>query len=141
MRSACLFVIPLMFAVGCTQGHGTASVAGTVLYRNQPVDGATIIFHPQAHDATAKPAQGRTDGSGRFTLTTYFGPTDQPAGALPGDYKVTITKIDEPAGAYDPHKDPPLKNHLPVKYSTSQQSPLSVTIKSGSNRPEFKLED
>lgn len=42
-------------------------------------------------------------------MTTYFGPTDQRAGALPGEYTVTVTKIDEPQGAYDPHKDPPLK--------------------------------
>ncbi|MBW8886070.1 MAG: hypothetical protein JF612_15130 [Planctomycetia bacterium] len=49
--------------------------------------------------------------------------------------------IDEPQGTFDPHKDPPPKNHLPAKYSTPQQSPLTVTIKPGSNRPELKLED
>ena len=32
---------------GCSSGHGTASVSGTVLYKNQPVDGATVIFHPK----------------------------------------------------------------------------------------------
>jgi hypothetical protein len=136
-----LALIGVLFLFGCSTGHGTATVSGTVLYKNQPVDGATVIFHPKGEGPTAKPAQGKTDSSGRFTLTTYFSPTDQPAGALPGDYSVTITKIDEPQGAYDPHKDPPLKNHLPLKYSTPQQSPLTATIKPGSNKPEFKLED
>ena len=126
---------------GCSNSHGTASVAGTVLYKNQPVDGATVIFHPKGDASKAKPAQGKSESGGRFTVSTYFGPDDQASGALPGDYAVTVTKIDEPQGAYDPHKDPPLKNHLPTKYSTPQQSPLTVTIKAGANRPTLQLDD
>ena len=63
------------------------------------------------------------------------------AGAMPGEYKVTVTKIDEPVGIFDPHKDPPPKNHLPKKYMTPQDSPLKVTIKPGSNPVELKVED
>jgi hypothetical protein len=125
---------------GCSNSHGTASVSGTVLYKNQPVDGATVIFHPKG-DTGAKPAQGKSESGGRFTVTTYFGPDEQPSGALPGDYTVTVTKIDEPKGAFDPHKDPPPKNHLPTKYSTPQTSPLTVTVKSGGNRPTLSLEE
>ena len=136
-----LLALLLGMLAGCSGGHGTASVNGAVLYKNQPVDGATVIFHPQGDAAIQKPAQGKSESSGRFSVTTYFGPDNQAAGALPGDYKVTVTKIDEPVGAFDPHKDPPPKNHLPVKYMTPQQSPLAVTIKPGSNRPELKLED
>jgi len=135
------FSIALLLLAGCSGGHGTAVVSGTVLYKSQPVEGATVNFLPKGEGPNAKPAHGKTDSSGRFTLTTYFGPTEQPAGALPGDYIVTITKIDEPQGTYDPHKDPPLKNHLPLKYSTPQQTPLTATIKPGANRPEFKLDD
>jgi hypothetical protein len=135
------FAIALVCLLGCSSSHGTATVSGTVLYKDQPVDGATVIFHPKGEGPSAKPAQGKTDSGGHFTLTTYFSPAEQPAGALPGEYAVTVTKIDEPQGAYDPHKDPPLKNHVPAKYSTPQQSPLSASIKPGTNRPEFKLED
>src|SRR5262245_27589254 len=135
------FTIALVGLLGRSSSHGTATVSGTVLYKDQPVEGATVIFHPKGEGPTAKPAQGKTDSGGHFTLTTYFSPTEQPAGALPGEYAVTVTKIDEPQGAYDPHKDPPLKNHLPAKYSPPQQSPLTATIKPGANRPEFKLED
>jgi hypothetical protein len=134
-----LLAVPLL--AGCSTGHGTASVSGIVLYKNQPVDGATVSFLPKGEGPTAKPAHGKTDGSGHFMLTTYFGPTEQPAGALPGEYKVTVTKIDEPKGAFDPHKDPPPKNHLPARYMTPQQSPLTATIKDGANRLEFKLDD
>ena len=136
-----IFLIWLTLLIGCSGTHGTASVSGTVIYKRQPVEGATVIFHPKGEGLTAKPAQGKTDSGGHFTVTTYFGPDDQPAGAVPGDYAVTVTKIDEPQGAFDPHKDPPPKNHLPVRYSTPQQSPLTVTIKLGSNRPELNLED
>jgi len=126
---------------GCSGAHGTASVSGTVLYKGQPIEGATVIFHPKGEGTIAKPAQGKTDSGGHFTVSSYFGPGYQPSGALPGDYAVTVTKIDEPQGTFDPHKDPPPKNHLPVKYSTPQHSPLIVTIKPGSNRPGLKLED
>ena len=136
-----LLLISLTSLLGCSNSHGTASVSGTVLYKNQPVADATVILHPKGEGPTAKPAQGKTNSSGRFTVTTYFAPGEQPAGALPGEYAVTVTKIDEPQGAFDPHKDPPPKNHLPTKYSTPQQSPLTVTIKPGANRPELKLED
>ena len=105
---AALLLAPLL---GCSGAHGTASVSGTVLYKGQPVEGATVIFHPKGETPTAKPAQGKTDSGGHFSLAIYFGPGDQPSGALPGDYSVTVTKIDEPQGTFDPHKDPPPKNH------------------------------
>jgi len=132
----------VVLLAGCSSGHGTASVTGTVLYKGQPVAGAAVSFLPKSEEATAKPARGTTDASGRFTLTSYFGPDEQPAGALPGEYSVTITKIDEPSGAFDPFKDPPPKNHLPAKYSTPQRSGLTATVKAGeTNQFEFKLED
>ena len=130
----------LLVLVGCSGGHGTVTVTGTVLYKDKPVEGATISFVPKGDGATAKPARGKTDGSGRFTVTTYFGPGDEPAGALPGEYTVMVSKIDEPVGAFDPHKDPPPKHHLPLKYEDAK-SPLSASIKPGSNKLEFKLED
>jgi hypothetical protein len=117
-------------------------VTGIVTYKNQPVAGAAVSFLPKSEAKDAKPAQGRTDSGGRFTLTTYLTPDEQPAGAMPGEYAVTVTKIDEPQGAYDPLKDPPLKNHVPDKYGTPQKSPLTASVKaSGSNHFEFKLED
>jgi len=136
-----LLALTQCLITGCSNRHGTASVAGIVLYKNQPVDGATVVFHPKGDGVTAKPAQGKSESGGRFTVSTYFGPDEQPSGALPGDYTVTVTKIDEPKGAFDPHKDPPPKNHLPTKYSTPQTSPLTVTVKPGRNRPTVSLDD
>src|SRR5262245_60707077 len=92
------FFAALYFTVvftGCSNPHGLASISGTVLYKGQPVDGATVTFLPKSEEPTAKAAHGKSDSRGHFTLTTYFSPDDQPAGAMPGDYAVTITKIDE----------------------------------------------
>src|SRR5262252_4544456 len=128
-----LFLTLLLSLAGCSSSHGTASVNGTVLYKDQPVEGATVSLLPKGEGPQAKPAHGKTDSGGHFTVTTYFGPDDQPAGALPGDYAVIISKIDEPQGAFDPHKDPPPKHHLPLKYEGATTSPLTTTIKPGSN--------
>jgi hypothetical protein len=130
-----------VLAAGCSNSHGTVGVSGIVTYKNQSIDGATIVFHPKGNAQAAKPAQGKSGSGGRFAVSTYFGPDEQPAGALPGDYTVTVTKIDEPQGAFDPHKDPPPKNHLPTKYSTPQTSPLSATVKPGGNRLKLELTD
>jgi len=127
---------------GCGKSHGTATVTGNVLYKDRPVAGATVSFLPKSEQTEAKSATGKSDSGGHFTLTTYFDADDQPPGALPGAYAVTITKIDEPQGAFDPHKDPPPKNHLPVKYGSPRDSPLSAEVKSsGGNHFEFKLAD
>jgi hypothetical protein len=136
------YVIGVLLLAGCGDSHGTAKVTGVVLYKEQPVADATVNFLPKGDQPNAKGATGKTDSSGRFTLATYINPDEQPAGALPGTYAVTVTKIDEPQGVFDPHKDPPPKNHLPAKYGGTQQSPLSAEVKSsGRNHFEFKLTD
>jgi len=103
--------------------------------------GSAIRRKAQPATAQAPATRGKSDRGGRFDVATYFGPDEQPAGALPGDYKVTVTKIDEPKGAFDPHKDPPPKNHLPAKYRTPQTSSLTATIKPGRNRVTLELND
>ena len=145
MLKTCFSAVGLMLlvaALGCGGGRGTADVAGTVKYKGQPVAGATVTFLPKSSDAKAKSATGRTDGSGQYTLSTYFSPDEQPSGAIPGDYVVTVTKIDEPEGIVDPYKGQVPKNQLPDKYSNPQRSPLSAAVKSGAaNRFDFSLED
>lgn len=135
-------IVGALVLAGCGDSHGTAGVTGVVVYKDQPVADATVNFLPKSDRPDAKGSTGKTDSSGRFTLTTYISPDEQPAGALPGSYAVTVTKIDEPQGVFDPHKDPPPKNQLPTKYGGALQSPLAAEVKSsGSNHFEFKLTD
>ena len=73
---------------GCTAGSsGTIPVTGKVTKGGQPVSGAAVTFAPGATDG--KPAAGTTDASGVYKLTTFVNGD----GALPGSYKVTITKF------------------------------------------------
>jgi hypothetical protein len=68
-------------------------VTGKVSKGGQPVSGATVTFLPQGTDGRA--ATGTTDASGVYNLTTF----ESGDGALPGSYKVMITKF---AGAATP---------------------------------------
>ncbi|MCL6504442.1 MAG: carboxypeptidase-like regulatory domain-containing protein [Pirellulales bacterium] len=80
----------------------TVPVTGKVTYNGQPVEGATVAFIPNNPDG--RPARGTTDAQGVYTLVTYLGPNDQPSGAEPGEYKVTIEKTQVAPGSALPGK-------------------------------------
>jgi hypothetical protein len=117
-------------------------VTGKVLHKDQPVEGATVIFEPVG---STPAATGQTDAAGRFQLTT-FDPND---GAVAGEYKVAVQKIqvtrsDRPANAPDdaPAPPPEEKSLLPVKYARGDTSGLTATVKSaGPNDFTFELRD
>jgi hypothetical protein len=155
--------LSMLLVAGCSGGaegaanrHGTAQVTGTVTYNGQPVEGASVTFSPNvpvAEAGTAKAAFGRTDASGKFTLRTYE-PDD---GAIPGEYRVAISKFDQPLPAlpegYDEERDyeppdenapppPPAKSLIPERYSNPGTSGFVQTVEEGTeNHFEFKLAD
>lgn len=67
-------------------------VSGTVKMAGNPVANAVVTFSPEADQPVA---MGRTDSSGKFSLTTY----DANDGAALGDYKVMVTKSAPSASA------------------------------------------
>ncbi|HVX12531.1 MAG TPA: carboxypeptidase-like regulatory domain-containing protein [Pirellulales bacterium] len=73
----------------------TVPVKGKVTYKGQPLADASISFISTAPDG--KIAGGLTDAQGMYTLMTLESPTKQANGALPGDYKVTVTKMKKSA--------------------------------------------
>ena len=129
---ATLFVLLL---IGCGESHDVAAVTGTVTYKGQPVEGATVAFH----GANAKVlATGTTDASGKFKLTSYA-PGD---GAAPGSYKVTVTKqqlsgkvATGPLSMEDAAKQGATAvketNTLPVKYQAADTTPLNAMVEKG----------
>ncbi|MEX2173005.1 MAG: hypothetical protein WD872_01500 [Pirellulaceae bacterium] len=73
---------------GCTEASsGTVDVTGKVTKGGQPVSGAAVTFVPTA--AGGKAAAGTTDEAGIYKLTTFVNGD----GAMPGSYKVMITKF------------------------------------------------
>ncbi len=76
-----------MTLVGCGgSGLPTVPVTGQVLVDGQPMEGVSVVFNPV--DAGGRAASGVTDAEGKFTLTTEVNGD----GALPGSYKVAVSK-------------------------------------------------
>jgi hypothetical protein len=80
--------------VGCTPTLPLVPVAGTVRLGGKPVEGAVVVFAPEAETPGTVPvATGRTDAEGRFFLLTNYEPRSTGKGAVPGRHRVTISKM------------------------------------------------
>ena len=125
----------------------TAPVSGTVTYNGNAVEGATVTLQPAAGSTDLKPATGTTDASGNFTVQTFVSGADFAAGAMPGDYAVTVTKQSGTtmtpeqmleAGQPGATPDEPA-SELPEKYSDPSTSGLTATVGPG-GVSDLKLE-
>ena len=126
MRSAnarCFFFafITASVVTGCSKS-GLVRVEGIVLLENEPVAEATVLFIPEG--GTGQPAQGMTDESGKFQLTTF----KENDGARPGAYKVTVTKSVPPP--QPPEAEPGdsrsiVAHFKAIKEHKQEKSPLS----------------
>ncbi len=157
----CLFLLPLAVSIiGCGGPAGPTAykVSGSVTYQGSAVVGAVVSLVPESattpvrsSGAAASPgASGRTDDLGQFSLTTFISGD----GALPGSYKVTVSKVNgsQPVGSgaeddwdnYVPPDGKPstsvAKNLLPEKYAAPHSTPLTFTVQEGDNRLDITLE-
>jgi len=146
-------LVGLAIVVGCggpardPNRPATVAVTGTVTYNGSPVEGATVTFVTDSKDGRG--AVGKTDGSGRFSLTTF----DAGDGAIPGSYKVGVAKVElvgvlseEESNKYlerGENPPPPKERHLvPQKYNSAQNSGLVADVKAeGGNDFTFELTD
>jgi len=113
----------------------------------KPVSQATIVFLP--NDPQGKQASGLTGKDGAFTLTTY----NQNDGAVPGDYKIIVTKgsvsVAETPQEKDPtklmkefyekSKDGPKKGAVPDIYANPKTTPLKWRVEAGGAKINLKL--
>jgi hypothetical protein len=136
MKSArtCGLVLVFMAAsvlTGCSKS-GTVRVEGIVTLDNQPVPEATVLFIPEG--GTGQPAHGMTDENGKFQLTTF----KENDGALPGAYKVTVTKSVPPP--QPPEAEPGdsrsiLAHFKAIKEQKKEKSPLPAIYASEKTTP------
>lgn len=126
-----------MVIAGCSDGS-TASgprpvpAAGMLTYNATAVPDATISLIP--NDPSQPGAVARSDSTGAFKLTTG----DRGEGAMPGDYKVSVTAIvyeggENPGsveeGNYNPNAKPATPKYIvPQKFSNPETSGLTLTI-------------
>src|SRR5262245_1118276 len=90
-----LALLPALFCLSCS-GSGSAlnPVKGKVLYKNQPIKGALVTFHPKGHtDINTVRPTGLTREDGTFNVTT-----GQKEGAPAGEYVVTLICSEEKKG-------------------------------------------
>jgi hypothetical protein len=139
--------LPLLLVLGgvtlpsCSGSGGLHAVRGKILYKNEPIKGAVVFFHPRGNaDINAQHPSGVTGEDGSFTLMT-----SNKNGAPIGDYTVTVV-WNEPVEAskkivMNPDDIPPPKDLLGGRYANQANSKLTATVKSGDNVLEpFRLE-
>jgi hypothetical protein len=110
----------------------TLRVTGVVVTDEGPLIDAEVMFIPIG----SRPASGRTDSYGRFTLST-FSPGD---GAVLGEHTVTVSK-EVPANATSNGPYLEYSQVVPESYVRPQTSPLRAKVsKSGPKDFSFRLE-
>jgi hypothetical protein len=121
----------LSFAAGCGPNLShlpkTVPALGVVTLDGKPVEGAQVVIVPANSEATG--AYGTTDASGKFSLRAF----EEKDGAIPGDYKVQVTKTVEvklsgPKGSLDGGDPVRFDYGVPARYTGVKTSGLSVTI-------------
>ena len=154
----------LGLASGCSRGRQyppTHSVSGVVTVEGQPVADAIVSFLP---DNGQNPANGSTDASGRYELTSFT----RGDGAMEGSFRVTIVKYEKefegkpvvsaekpaaaeveseetgnegyvPAGMVVSQYDTGPKNLLPKQYADQQETPLTAAVRPEENSIDFNL--
>jgi hypothetical protein len=111
----------------------TFPVAGTLTLDGRPLPGAAVAFHAynKKEQRYTRVADGRSDDTGRFTVTTYAKFDGAPA----GEYTVTVAEVQKgPIG-----EAPPLKGAVPEQYATPAKSPLKIKIAEGKNEVNLDL--
>ena len=142
-----LFVFLLLVAfVGCGDSNPpTYKVTGVVTLEGKPVEGATVTFTPSG-GSEQKPAVGTSGADGKYSLTTFTGGD----GALPGSYKVTVSKIQYAPGEnpYAPKEVSPAPERDPSKPMTQDErdqmlkdaykgTPKPGSVKPGTSKNEL----
>jgi hypothetical protein len=130
MRSRRVFLASLGLLVlsltSCGKSDGrqrTFPVSGKVLVNGNPLEHATIVFHPigATGPEVIKP-RGKVAADGAFTLTSYDGNDGAPA----GDYQVTIELwLSTGRGDEGP------TSRLPAKFARPESSGLTATVNAG----------
>lgn len=145
MRVVCgLLVVFAVVIAGCGDSPKLKEATGVVTMDGKPVADASVIFVNS--DEGGFPATATTDAEGKFSLKTYWNASKKTlSGAIPGKYRVTVTKSVEPTQeevdeAMKKSREVKTKQLLPVKYSKVGSTPLEHTVTdSGENDFEIEL--
>ncbi|MDR1957484.1 MAG: carboxypeptidase-like regulatory domain-containing protein [Planctomycetaceae bacterium] len=144
--SVLVLMICTLFCAGCGKSGGLGGLVpakGVLKFNGQPVEGASVTFHPTGQ---TRSASAITDAKGNFTAMTL----NLNDGIYPGEYIVTVTKIEQrgeireehPEGSRQPviHDTREVIEHLPPEYGGKNTTGLKILIpESGEKNIEFNL--
>jgi hypothetical protein len=156
-RSTLMRLLGLVCLVALLGGCGEAGptlypAGGTVTYKGEALDGATVTF---SCDEANTVATGKTDAQGRFELSTY----KRGEGAAAGKHTVTVSKVkvsapsgpptmemskdqkvmdDIMGGGFPPELVPP-ESEIPEKYNDAARPILEFTVSAEASN-DFKIE-
>lgn len=144
MLSICVCLISTL--VGCS-GSAMQPVEGTVTLDGEPLAGAAISFIPVEG---GRPSSGQTDEQGHFTLASFTANDGVP----PGQYKVTVVKLDArrqaeaaPVEEGGEGEEPQVMGNIeqavkfltPMKYSSPATTDLKVEVSAGMEPVQIDL--
>ena len=141
-RASSLVLLGAVLA-GCgggTHGPKLVPVSGTVTLNGSPLSGAFVTLHPVG-TTRGTGATGRTDAAGKFQLKS----PPQGNGAVPGEYKVVISKLVMPDGSDFPEfsevapMDSGAKEQLAAEYCELEHTTLTANVPEGGRELKFTL--
>ena len=137
-----MFVVVVLIicpTTGCNRSPNIVPVKGTVLLDGKPLEGAAVLFHPQADE---RPAVGITDKRGTFHLTTR----SQGDGAHVGLNKVSITKESDDPQLTDAEEVTDAEEGIqdftlitPAQYASPELSGLEIDVYPGMDSIILKM--
>lgn len=127
-----MVLVPFIAFLGCAEKFH--SVSGIVTIDGKPLDNGSITIVPASGGS---PAYGGTNEQGEFSLET-----NNKSGVHAGTYKVTLqkfvtpkknSKIQDDEGR-DGNFDSMPKPAIPEKYTTAENTPISITVPSADGK-------
>lgn len=126
--------LAMLLAVGC--GRHAAKVSGSVTLGGRPLKSGVVSFTPAKGGSSA---YGNIGSDGRYRLQT-----GAETGLDPGEYKVTVaanaTPEEAAAMGFKVGREGIMPLLTPQKYADVSTTPLSATVKSGSQEIDLVVE-
>lgn len=122
----------VILSVGCGGAPQLPVVpaAGLIKFQGEPLVGATLVFSPAQGDVVAT---ATSDVNGAFELVT-----GEQIGALPGEYKVLVTKYEYTEGKLLPGEHEmtqgTAKLVTPAKYVQLETTDLTLNVPAGGSQ-------
>jgi hypothetical protein len=126
--------MPILLLSSCFSSGLESQVSGKVSLDGQGIGPGSIVFVPES-GAQSNPAVGAIQINGN-----YFLKTSRDIGLSPGNYKVSVTVLDQPTNIKPGERSMiEAKLKTPEKYVSADTSGLKYEVKSGSNTVNIEL--